>query len=227
MIGKFYKWFSISLVISFVIACVFFFVGCHKNNYSQSDVYDNIVNYIKKHGIRNNVDNNIYYFISNTADATNLSSNLNYIAYSEQENRLALTNRYSNFEKNKQSHNFIETKFYIPNIQDYSNYNYNVTANYGIYDTSVSTITHYLANLTLPATEYVSMETRIPLPEIHFDSTEILDSIKKEYRDYLTISLSSLLLEFNNFYVNKIENGNTNYTGMTFKYFYLPIIQTN
>ncbi len=47
----------------------------------------------------------------------------------------------------------------------------------------------------------------------------------KSFRNQASLLLNEYFNELNNFYVQKVKNGDTRYNGAIYQYFYLPIIQ--
>lgn len=83
----------------------------------------------------------------------------------------------------------------------------------------------YFANVDLPATIYTNIQSTSPLPEFYKFTENIPADIMKSFRNQASLLLNEYFNELNNFYVQKVKNGDTRYNGAIYQYFYLPIIQ--
>ena len=83
----------------------------------------------------------------------------------------------------------------------------------------------YSAQVDLPASSYVDMQTTLLLPKFRDTTNNPSKEILKTFRHKLSQLLNEYFNELNNFYVQKVKNGDTRYNGAIYQYFYLPIIQ--
>lgn len=224
MLKKSFKWIAFSLISLLLVSFAFVFVGCSNkedntnnahpaNSIPNSNVFDDIANYIQQNGEKQGTPPFECYSISmfNSAKKQFL------LQYQEDDHSLRLKGVVS--DSNNNTMEFITI---IPDLKDNEFFNDYSKVPY----TFALTLSNpkVVAQLNIQAKEYVDMHTTTPLPNFSM----VLGSLTKEEKEQLHSQFSKcvaqLLNEFNNFYANTIKK-NTQYIGATYKYFHLPVVQ--
>lgn len=92
---------------------------------------------------------------------------------------------------------------------------------------------NYKFTIILQPTKYAGSDTTLTLPDFNTitkqkngisDELEVTAENKVKVKEALQKAYVNILTVFNHFYIEKIQNNNTAYKDVIYKYFYLPII---
>lgn len=216
MYKKLHKFIFLPCILLCLLFSSLFFVACKNENNNtnsttdsipDSNVYEDLVNYVKSNSQSDTEGNYPYYIIGN-----NTAPNYIALVYMKEGN-LAL------FTINRAIGGF---RLIFPTISDYSKAQYLITVAHKFEFESKFTNYH----INLPATKYVDMNTTTKLTDIAtFVTTPPLTEEQKiQMLTQISPIFSQGLTEFSNFYASTIKKDNK-YLGATYKYFYLPVIK--
>ena len=216
MYKKLHKFIFLPCILLCLLFSSLFFVACKNENEVKPNVFNDIAEYIKAHPIANSTNQNFAYILTQAPNNNNpnLYDKQFFIMYNTTSNRLYFTGQY----------NQVEFICQLNSLEDYSK---NIITIFMSFNNVQPNTTNqvYFANVDLPATIYTNIQSTSPLPEFYKFTENIPADIMKSFRNQASLLLNEYFNELNNFYVQKVKNGDTRYNGAIYQYFYLPIIQ--
>lgn len=217
MLKKSLKWVTFSLMTLLLVSFAFVFVGCSNkdnntnnahpaNSIPDANVYEDIADYVLKNGEKQDDGSYFFYIVGN-----NTVQKAIFVGYNPTHNFIGIA---------AQDKNIGGFEIYFTKGADYSKTNHEMLVVHPIGDSNWS-----YNKMNLPATTYVDLNTTTKLTDFSFQYDSSLN--KEEEKEFLK-KLAPLVTEglnaFSDFYANIIKQ-NAQFTGATYKYFYLPVMQ--